>query len=246
MREADPMRTRSVTRSPATSAAVPATRRSSTRSRLPRVAARSRRGRERARHEQRPGPRRGAHERTAAARRHHRARDQQRCPRGAGDGCPDPGRDRECHVATQPRDRVRDPGLARRARRRRPPSPPHRSLTGTTTPTTMPVEPPVTSPRDLAEAYAILADGPARPIAGGTDLMVAITGELGEPPDRVLDLWRLDELRGIALDGDVVSIGALTTYTGIRRSAVCREHLPVLAEAAATIGAAQIQNRGTI
>jgi xanthine dehydrogenase small subunit len=110
----------------------------------------------------------------------------------------------------------------------------------------MPVEPPVSSPGDLAEAFAILAEAPTRPIAGGTDLMVALTGELGEPPDRVLNLWRLDELRGIALDGDVVSLGALTTYTDIRRSAVCREHLPVLVEAAATIGAAQIQNRGTI
>jgi len=110
----------------------------------------------------------------------------------------------------------------------------------------MPVEAPVSSPGDLAEAYAILAEAPTRPIAGGTDLMVALTGELGDPPDRVLDLWRLDELRGIALDGDVVSLGALTTYTDIRRSAVCREHLPVLVEAAATIGAAQIQNRGTI
>ena len=110
----------------------------------------------------------------------------------------------------------------------------------------MPVEPPVTSPRVLAEAYAVLADGPARPIAGGTDLMVALTGELGEPPDRILDLWGLDELRGIALDGDTISLGALTTYTEIRRSALCREHLPVLVEAAATIGAAQIQNRGTL
>ncbi len=87
---------------------------------------------------------------------------------------------------------------------------------------------------------------PARPIAGGTDLMVALTGELGEPPERILDLWRLDELRGIALDGDALSLGALTTYTDIRRSALCREHLPVLVEAAATIGAAQIQNRGTL
>ena len=86
----------------------------------------------------------------------------------------------------------------------------------------MPVEPPVTSPRALAEAYAVLADGPARPIAGGTDLMVALTGELGEPPDRILDLWGLDELRGIALDGDTISLGALTTYTEIRRSALCR------------------------
>jgi len=110
----------------------------------------------------------------------------------------------------------------------------------------MPVEPPVTSPPGLAEAYDALADGPVRPIAGGTDLMVALTGELGEPPARILDLWRLDELRGIAIDGDVISLGALTTYTEIRRSALCREHLPVLVEAAATIGAAQIQNRGTL
>ncbi len=110
----------------------------------------------------------------------------------------------------------------------------------------MPVEPPVVTPRALAEAYAILEDGPARPIAGGTDLMVALTGELGEPPDRIIDLWRLDELRGIAVEGDAVVLGALTTYTEIRQSAVCHEHLPVLVEAAATIGAAQIQNRGTL
>jgi xanthine dehydrogenase small subunit len=110
----------------------------------------------------------------------------------------------------------------------------------------MPIEPPVASPRALAEAYAILAAGPARPIAGGTDLMVALTGELGEPPDSILDLWRLDDLRGIAIDGDAITLGALTTYTEIRRSAICREHLPVLVEAAATIGAAQIQNRGTL
>jgi CO/xanthine dehydrogenase FAD-binding subunit len=76
--------------------------------------------------------------------------------------------------------------------------------------------------------------------------MGALTGELGEPPDRILDLWRLDELRGIALDGDTISIGALTTFTEIRGSALCREHLPALVVAAATIGAAQIQNRGTI
>jgi CO/xanthine dehydrogenase FAD-binding subunit len=110
----------------------------------------------------------------------------------------------------------------------------------------MPIEPPVASPRTLSDAYAALEEAPARPIAGGTDLMVALTGEIGEPPARILDLWRLDELRGIVLDGNAVSLGALTTYTEIRRSAVCREHLPALVEAAATIGAAQIQNRGTI
>ena len=110
----------------------------------------------------------------------------------------------------------------------------------------MPVEPPVVSPASLADAYALMAEAPARPIAGGTDLMVALTGELGDPPERVVDLWKLDDLRGIALDGDALALGALTTYTEIRRSAICREHLPALVEAAATIGAAQIQNRGTI
>jgi CO/xanthine dehydrogenase FAD-binding subunit len=108
------------------------------------------------------------------------------------------------------------------------------------------VEPPIETPRTLSEAYGILATGPHRPIAGGTDVMVQITGELGPAPDRMIDLWRLAELRGIAADGHALTLGALTTYTEIRQSAVCREHLPALVEAAATIGAAQIQNRGTL
>jgi len=110
----------------------------------------------------------------------------------------------------------------------------------------MPPEPPVVSPRTLEEAYQVLAAIPHRPVAGGTDLLVQITGEIGEPPDRVLDLWALDEMRGIRVDGDSLVIGALTTYTQIRRSHEVAEFLPSLAEAAATIGAAQIQNRGTL
>jgi CO/xanthine dehydrogenase FAD-binding subunit len=110
----------------------------------------------------------------------------------------------------------------------------------------MPLEPPVVSPTRLADAYALLAEGPITPIAGGTDLMVALNGELGEPPDRLLDIWHLDELRGIAVEGDALTLGALTTFAEIRRSAQCREHLPALVDAAATIGAAQIQNRGTL
>jgi xanthine dehydrogenase small subunit len=144
----------------------------------------------------------------------------------------------------------------------------------------LPAEPPVETPVNLADAYALLAlaqwsadaeaaaealtadsqgapigtaGGPASgsatqltPIAGGTDVMVRITGEIGEPPVRLLDLWRLDELRGISSDGEAITLGALTTYTDIRQSAACREHLPALVESAATIGAAQIQNRGTL
>ncbi|MEO5939745.1 MAG: FAD binding domain-containing protein, partial [Candidatus Limnocylindrales bacterium] len=114
----------------------------------------------------------------------------------------------------------------------------------------MPVEPPIATPATLAEAYAVLAASTATdqvtPIAGGTDVMVRINGEIGEPPARMVDLSRLAELGGIAVDGGAVQIGARTTYTEIRRSDACREHLPALVEAAATIGAAQIQNRGTL
>ncbi len=115
----------------------------------------------------------------------------------------------------------------------------------------MPAEPPIDVPRRLFEAYELLAAGHAAgaapvPIAGATDLMVQITGELGEPPARLLDLSRIEELRGIALDRGTLVLGATTTYAEIRRSTLCREHLPALVECAATVGAAQIQNRGTL
>lgn len=110
----------------------------------------------------------------------------------------------------------------------------------------MPPEPPIAVPSRLAEAYALLAAAPHVPLAGGTDLMVRITGEIGEPPERILDISRLRELDGIGLEAGGLVIGALATYSDIRRSALCREHLPALVEAAATIGAAQIQNRGTL
>ena len=98
----------------------------------------------------------------------------------------------------------------------------------------------------LADAYALLAGGPLVPIAGGTDIMVRITGELGPVPERLLDLSHLSALEGIGLEDRALVLGSRTTYTEIRRSALCREHTPALVEAAATIGAAQIQNRGTL
>ncbi len=51
---------------------------------------------------------------------------------------------------------------------------------------------------------------------------------------------------GSSVEADALVLGSLTTYTEIRRSPLVAEHLPELADAAATIGAAQIQNRGTI
>lgn len=110
----------------------------------------------------------------------------------------------------------------------------------------MPAEPPVETPHRLAEAYALLAGGGIVPIAGGTDIMVRITGEIGPIPDRMLDLSRLAALEGISLESGALVLGARTTFSEIRASALCREHAPALVAAAATIGAAQIQNRGTL
>ena len=110
----------------------------------------------------------------------------------------------------------------------------------------MNTEPPVVSPATLLEAYAFMASASYRPLAGGTDLMVQLEADIAEPPAAVLDLWHLDELRGVSTDGYDVSIGALTTFAEVRRSPVISARLPALAEAATTIGAAQIQNRATI
>jgi len=104
----------------------------------------------------------------------------------------------------------------------------------------------VERPRTLAAALARLA-APERPcpLAGGSDLYVAI--EAGRAPARrYLDLSRLDELRGIVADRGALRLGALTTYTDLRRSRLVARRAPVLAEMAATVGAAAIQNRGTL
>jgi CO/xanthine dehydrogenase FAD-binding subunit len=101
-------------------------------------------------------------------------------------------------------------------------------------------------PRSLRDALRLLrADEGLIPIAGCTDAYVSLNfGTLSGC--RFLDLWGLDDLRGIRVRDGLVSIGALTTYTALRRSAVIVRHLPMMAAAAAEIGSCQVQNRGTI
>lgn len=103
------------------------------------------------------------------------------------------------------------------------------------------------SPRTLAEAYVALAErgGAVKIIAGGTDLMVLMNAHLLDARD-LLDIWRVDELRGITDEGGAIRIGSLTTFTQLIRSPLVREHIPALVAASRTIGAIQIQNRGTI
>jgi xanthine dehydrogenase small subunit len=101
-------------------------------------------------------------------------------------------------------------------------------------------------PRSLKEAFRLLRDeGPLTPLAGCTDIYVNLNfGTL--PAKRYMNLWSLGDLRRIALKGEVLSIGALATYSQLIRSPLVRRRLPILAAAAREIGGIQIQNRGTI
>jgi CO/xanthine dehydrogenase FAD-binding subunit len=71
-------------------------------------------------------------------------------------------------------------------------------------------------------------------------------GALQPAPQAVLDVWSLSELKGVRRVRDVLEIGAAESYTRIIGSRDAQELVPALVAAARTIGAAQIQNRGTL
>lgn len=97
----------------------------------------------------------------------------------------------------------------------------------------------------LDDALEILRDEPRTPIAGATDVYVALNFGT-HPATRFLDIWGLDELRGIDVRDDLLVLGALVTYTDLTDSRAVHDWLPMLVEAARQVGGPQIQNRGTI
>jgi xanthine dehydrogenase small subunit len=106
-------------------------------------------------------------------------------------------------------------------------------------------------PRDLGEALEARAAQPGwMVLAGGTDLMVNANHR--PEPAGILDLWRLRELGGIAVDegagagAGTVTIGAGTTWSEVERHPVIAARLAPLALAAREIGALQIQARATL
>src|SRR5215813_2459113 len=105
----------------------------------------------------------------------------------------------------------------------------------------------VVAPTNLEEVYELLAERGRRAkiIAGGTDLMVGLNAK-SLAAKEFIDIWRLNELRGIDDEGETIRIGTLTTYTQLIRSPLIQLSVPALVEASRTIGAIQIQNRGTI
>lgn len=85
----------------------------------------------------------------------------------------------------------------------------------------------------------------ALPLAGGTDFMVM--WNMGLLNDRtVLDLSGVREWSEIRKEGGRIRIGSLATHSRIQEHPEVRKHLPLLVEACATVGAKQIQNRGTL
>lgn len=102
-------------------------------------------------------------------------------------------------------------------------------------------------PGDLPEALALMGEhrGAARVLAGGQSLMPLLAMRLARP-EQVVDINRIDELKGIRDTGETLTIGALTRYNDILRSPLIDEHLPLLAEAIGHVAHHAIRNRGTI
>ena len=105
-----------------------------------------------------------------------------------------------------------------------------------------PVE--ILAPDSWEQALAAKAAHPdALPIAGGTDVMVALNFDRARPP-AMLDLTRVPELRDWSADDGRLRIGAGVSYT--RLIDELGDRLPGLAIASRTVGSPQIRNRGTV
>jgi carbon-monoxide dehydrogenase medium subunit len=89
------------------------------------------------------------------------------------------------------------------------------------------------------------ADGAGKIVAGGHSLIPLMKLRLSEP-QRLIDIARIPELRGISEAGGRITIGAATTHHEVATSPVLQARCPALAEAAATIGDQQVRNRGTV
>jgi CO/xanthine dehydrogenase FAD-binding subunit len=103
------------------------------------------------------------------------------------------------------------------------------------------------APGTLDAVLQILAASPDHytPIAGGTELMVALgAGRLQSK--KLISLWDLNELRFIEVTPDALVIGAGTTFTDIRNHPLIAREFPILAQAASWTGSIANQNRGTL
>jgi carbon-monoxide dehydrogenase medium subunit len=102
-------------------------------------------------------------------------------------------------------------------------------------------------PGEIDEALAELSVDPeeSKLLAGGQSLVPLLNFRLARPA-RLIDLARVDGLRGIARDGGRLSIGAMTTQQDAERSDLVRRCAPLLAAALPRIAHPPIRCRGTV
>ena len=103
------------------------------------------------------------------------------------------------------------------------------------------------APRSVGEALTLLSQlgSDAKLLAGGHSLLPMMKMRFAEP-GALIDLNRIDELRGIREEGGFVRIGAMTTESQLIASKLLQDRVPLLAEAARQIADPQVRNRGTI
>lgn len=102
----------------------------------------------------------------------------------------------------------------------------------------------VASVAEALDAYAACS-GEARYLAGGQSLLPALNLRL-DAPDLLIDIGRIEALRGIAIDGESLRIGALTRHAETLASPLIAAHAPILTQAAAYMAHPAIRNLGTM
>jgi carbon-monoxide dehydrogenase medium subunit len=99
--------------------------------------------------------------------------------------------------------------------------------------------------KSVAEAAAAAGKGEdAKLLAGGQSLVAAMKLRLSKPSD-LIDLGRVEELRGIKVEGGNVVIGAMARHAEVAKSAEVKKAIPALAALASGIGDRQVRNMGT-
>jgi aerobic carbon-monoxide dehydrogenase medium subunit len=100
-----------------------------------------------------------------------------------------------------------------------------------------------TSVEDALSALSQHGDD-AKIMAGGQSLLPVLRMRLNAP-EIVIDLGKIDSLRGVREDGDALVIGALTTHAEMVSNELVRQHALLLSKAAAEVADSQVRHRGT-
>jgi aerobic carbon-monoxide dehydrogenase medium subunit len=102
------------------------------------------------------------------------------------------------------------------------------------------------APTTIEEALAALAEhgDDAKIMAGGQSLLPVMRMRLNAP-EVVIDLSRIEALRGIRDEGDALVIGAMTTHADVGTDPLVAEHAALITKAVEHLADAQIRHRGT-